>query len=159
MWRHADARCLQGFGCAVLISRRIVSTRLFWEIHCGPTSTSCASFKASGSGTPLGVSESAGPCVVSCCCLKLPACLAAITLLRHWTNVMLWHLWEVEVFQDANRIMYRSWRNLLGNRAVKGWAKLQQSHWILWSFQTTASPQVEFYNEIKVILSYCQSYW
>lgn len=78
MWRHVGARCLQGFGCASLFSSRIVSTRLFWEIHRGPRSMIVASLKASGNSNLQVATGLAGPYTVSFCFLKPLACLAAM---------------------------------------------------------------------------------
>lgn len=77
MWRRVGARCLQGFGCAILFSSRVVSTRLFWEIHCGPRSMIGASLRASGSSTLQVATGLVGPYTVSFCFLKPLACLAA----------------------------------------------------------------------------------
>ena len=83
MWRHVGARCLQGFGCATLFSSRIVSTSLFWEVHCGPGSMIGASLKASGTSALQVATGLAGPCTVPFCFLKPLACLAAV---KSFTN-------------------------------------------------------------------------
>lgn len=77
MWRHVGARCLQAFGWAIPFSSRIVSTRLFREIHCRSRSMIGASLTASPNSA-LQVATGVAAPTVSFCLLKPLAFLAAV---------------------------------------------------------------------------------